>query len=296
MLPEFRFACAAIVLAVSLVIFGLGAAALLRASHQQFASLPPLRQAPGGGFTHPTDVPPATLSMLRAAAPEPAAVSSETSVASTETVVSSTPALPVEVSAPVGVLSDPLPEPQQTLTLSAPPDAVSPEPAQPSVAAEVSAAASSEVAPAPQPALAELPPAAGPDTPAAALPASAPAIVEPPAEAPPPLPVEIANTAAVLPDEPAPFPPTRETASSEARPSQLAALAEAPMAAPARAKVVPKPRPKPKPVLRKRVVAKPVVKRRSPAPRPRVVRAAPGPAANPFGAPFGQTFGTPFGR
>ncbi|MGO9361135.1 MAG: hypothetical protein ACLP1D_26245 [Xanthobacteraceae bacterium] len=40
MLPGFRFVFATVVLAVSVLVFGLGAAALLRASHDQFANLP----------------------------------------------------------------------------------------------------------------------------------------------------------------------------------------------------------------------------------------------------------------
>ena len=45
MLPGFRFLSVAIILAVSMLIFGLGAAALLRATHEEFASLP-LKQMP----------------------------------------------------------------------------------------------------------------------------------------------------------------------------------------------------------------------------------------------------------
>jgi hypothetical protein len=45
MLPGFRSLSVAVVLAVSMLIFGLGAAALLRATHEEFASLP-LRQMP----------------------------------------------------------------------------------------------------------------------------------------------------------------------------------------------------------------------------------------------------------
>lgn len=45
MLPGFRLVCATVVLAISFVVFGLGAAALLRASHDQFSNLP-LAQAP----------------------------------------------------------------------------------------------------------------------------------------------------------------------------------------------------------------------------------------------------------
>ena len=46
MLPGFRFLFAAIVLSTSILIFGLGAAALLRASHDQFASIPARRPLP----------------------------------------------------------------------------------------------------------------------------------------------------------------------------------------------------------------------------------------------------------
>ncbi|MFQ3456271.1 hypothetical protein PMN64_23610, partial [Bradyrhizobium sp. UFLA01-814] len=45
MLPGLRFLFAAIVLATSLLVFGLGAAALFRAAHEEFASIP-ARRAP----------------------------------------------------------------------------------------------------------------------------------------------------------------------------------------------------------------------------------------------------------
>ena len=43
MLPGFRFLFTAIVLSMSILIFGLGAAALLRAAHEEFANLPSRR-------------------------------------------------------------------------------------------------------------------------------------------------------------------------------------------------------------------------------------------------------------
>src|SRR5438105_124301 len=46
MLPGFRFLLAAIILATSILIFGLGAAALLRAAHEEFASNPTWRAPP----------------------------------------------------------------------------------------------------------------------------------------------------------------------------------------------------------------------------------------------------------
>jgi hypothetical protein len=46
MLPGLRFLFAAIVLSISMLIFGLGAAALLRAAHEEFASIPSRRTPP----------------------------------------------------------------------------------------------------------------------------------------------------------------------------------------------------------------------------------------------------------
>ncbi len=46
MLPGFRFLFAAILLSTSILVFGLGAAALLRASHEQYVSNPSWRNGP----------------------------------------------------------------------------------------------------------------------------------------------------------------------------------------------------------------------------------------------------------
>ena len=53
MLPGFRFLFAAIVLSMSILVFGLGAAALLRAAHEEFASTPAWRVAPEPKFAQP---------------------------------------------------------------------------------------------------------------------------------------------------------------------------------------------------------------------------------------------------
>jgi hypothetical protein len=50
MLPGLRFLFAAIMLSISILVFGLGAAALLRAAHEEFASNPSWRAAPRGDF------------------------------------------------------------------------------------------------------------------------------------------------------------------------------------------------------------------------------------------------------
>lgn len=65
MLPGFRFLFTAIVLSMSVLIFGLGAAALLRSAHEEFANLPSRRATPEPMFARLSDDPPATLSLLR---------------------------------------------------------------------------------------------------------------------------------------------------------------------------------------------------------------------------------------
>ena len=57
MLPGFRFLFAAIVLSVSLLVFGLGAAALLRATHEEFASAPAWRTLPEPKFAQRNETP-----------------------------------------------------------------------------------------------------------------------------------------------------------------------------------------------------------------------------------------------
>lgn len=69
MLPGFRFLFATIVLAVSVLIFGLGAAALLRAAHEEFASLPSLKPVQPQYPALRSDPPP-TLALLRVEPPE----------------------------------------------------------------------------------------------------------------------------------------------------------------------------------------------------------------------------------
>src|SRR5690242_16613149 len=66
MLPGFRFLFAAILLCVSILIFGLGAAALLRAAHEEFASKPSWRGAPEASFAQHSAAPrPPVLALLK---------------------------------------------------------------------------------------------------------------------------------------------------------------------------------------------------------------------------------------
>ncbi|MEA2886756.1 MAG: hypothetical protein QOD11_1116 [Bradyrhizobium sp.] len=100
MLPGFRFLCAAIVLSISLLIFGLGAAALLRAAHQEFASIPSRRPPPEAIFPQREDAGP-TLAMLRV---EPSVVDEKAAPAT---------ALPDNVPDQAAIVSAP-PEPEQS--------------------------------------------------------------------------------------------------------------------------------------------------------------------------------------
>ncbi|WP_024518193.1 hypothetical protein [Bradyrhizobium sp. Tv2a-2] len=65
MLPGFRFLFAAIVLSMSVLVFGLGAAAVLRTAHEQFAESGTWRPASGTSVTQQSDATPPVLAMLR---------------------------------------------------------------------------------------------------------------------------------------------------------------------------------------------------------------------------------------
>ncbi|MGX7741301.1 hypothetical protein [Rhodopseudomonas parapalustris] len=71
MLPGFRFLFAAITLAVSLLVFGLGAAALLRAAHEQFVNVHTVRPPSITLLARAPDAPPPSLSLLRVDPPAP---------------------------------------------------------------------------------------------------------------------------------------------------------------------------------------------------------------------------------
>jgi hypothetical protein len=100
MLPGFRFLFVAIVLSMSMLIFGLGAAALLRAAHEEFASIPSRRAQPEVMFTQQSDDRPA-LAMLRV---EPSADEKILNLAATDNVQI---AAPTEQSAITSAASEP---------------------------------------------------------------------------------------------------------------------------------------------------------------------------------------------
>jgi hypothetical protein len=94
MLPGFRFLFAAIMLSMSLLIFGLGAAALLRAAHEEVASNPSWRAAPEVPFAQPAEAERPVLATLRVDLPvseKPQADAPANSAASELAVIAPTP-------------------------------------------------------------------------------------------------------------------------------------------------------------------------------------------------------------
>ena len=69
MLPGFRFLFAATFLTLSILVFGLGAAALLRAAHEQFATNPSWHAAPEATFVQQVEPARPLLAMLRVGTP-----------------------------------------------------------------------------------------------------------------------------------------------------------------------------------------------------------------------------------
>ena len=77
MLPGFRFLFAAIVMCMSVLVFGLGAAALLRTAHEDFASNPSWRTPPEPRFAQQDEATKTVLAVLSVQPPstEPAIAS-----------------------------------------------------------------------------------------------------------------------------------------------------------------------------------------------------------------------------
>jgi hypothetical protein len=94
MLPGLRFLFAAIILSMSILVFGLGAAALLRAAHEEFASNPSWHATPETMFTQQGEATRPVLAMLRIDMPavdQPASDNAPVAAASAEQ-VAATPA------------------------------------------------------------------------------------------------------------------------------------------------------------------------------------------------------------
>jgi hypothetical protein len=101
MLPGFRFLLAAILLSVSILVFGLGAAALLRAAHEEVASNPSWRATREVRFAPAEQTDHRTLAMLRIEPQADATKMTDAPVGMNLTVASAAPAA-VEPPAPEG--------------------------------------------------------------------------------------------------------------------------------------------------------------------------------------------------
>jgi hypothetical protein len=284
MLPGFRLLFAAILLSMSILVFGLGAVALLRAAHEEVASTPSWRAAPENLFARQNEATPPVLAMLRV---EPAvaekAPDDVPAVPPAESVaIVSPPAEPAPVSTPV--------EPASPVSAPAEPEATVSAPAEPESTAalkpdEASApeTAKSEATVAETAAQAEAIPART-DAPAAADETTI-AVSEP---IPPPAQVAApANEGVPAASEPAASEQTSTTVSPEAgmTSTKIATLGGPPVTIgaqlPANAAAV-----KPDPgAIKKRQRARRAAQRRRMAARARLAQQAQQQPANPFAQP-----------
>jgi hypothetical protein len=252
MLPGFRFLLAAIVLSISMLIFGLGAAALLRAAHEEFASIPSRRAPPEVMFPQRDHAGP-TLAMLRAepsAADEKATdppiadqVQDQPAIVSTPAEAEKPAAEPDKVAALAPMPPDNSPPSEEPMTDAAPPEIP--------IQAETQAQADA--------------PSSGAETKVAAI-----AEVTPAAST---------DGAVTTPDQPS-APIDDSTRIAETR---IATLGGPPVTIETQkpAKVAPA-------VVKKSAQARRVVKRRRIAQRARVTQPAPQALADPFARPLGR--------
>jgi hypothetical protein len=253
MLPGFRFLFAAIVLSTSMLIFGLGAAALLRAAHEEFASIPSRRAPPETLFAQRDDAGP-TLAMLRA---EPS-VADEKAIE--PLIADHMQDQPATILAPTEG-EKPATEPDKVAALDT---ATPPENSQPSDAPTSETAAS------------EIP--IQTETPSAQADTPSPAAAKVTA---------IAEMTPAAPDQSVTAKPDNEAApvddSARIAETRIATLGGPPVTieTPTRSKIAPA-------VVRKSAQARGVVKRRRIAPPARLTQQAPQAPADPFARPFGR--------
>jgi hypothetical protein len=254
MLPGFRFLFAAIVLSMSILFFGLGAAAFLRAAHEEFAINPSWRAPPETRFAQQSDVAPPTLAMLRVDPP-----SAEQSVSDHVPPVAA-PAEPATIVSapeePAAIASTPA-EPERIATLNSE-DLPPQETAEPEIAVAEGKPQSASA-----PAQADAPVAADETKIAATTQVSSPAQLPPAHEAAP--------TASEQASAPSPVEADRAStkiATIEAQPSAKAASAKPDESD-----------------LKKRLQARQAAQRHRIALRARLARQAPAQPTDPFAQP-----------
>jgi hypothetical protein len=248
MLPGFRFLFAAIVLSTSMLIFGLGAAALLRAAHEEFASIPSRRAPPETLFAQRDDAGP-TLALVRI---EPSAADQKAAMAD------SAPDQAAIVSAPPELEESANESDKQSDKIAALIDAAMP-------AKDSLLSSTSEI-----PVEVETSAQLGSPSPVAETKLAA-----------------IAEVTPIAPDQVALTTPNQEAApvedSTRIAETRIATLGGPPVTIETQApsKIAPA-------VVRKSAQARGVAKRRRIAPRARVTQQAPHTPADPFARPFGR--------
>jgi hypothetical protein len=220
MLPGFRFLFAAIVLSMSAMVFGLGAASLFRAAHEKFASMPSRQGPPVTVFALQNDAAPPALAMLRveaSAVEKPADNVVQPALATAQPATVPTPVQP-EISASPKPEDSPAPaevaKPEIAKSEIAKPEVAKPEVAE-SEAPIAETPAHDEASPsqanapvaADEPKIAAIEPAALPPVSQAAAVSSEPAVTKP--TVPGPVVSEQASQPAL--PEAAPAPPTIST-------------------------------------------------------------------------------------
>ena len=111
MLPGFRFLFAAIVLSMSIIVFGLGAASLFRAAHEKLASNPWWHPSPETSFARQGEATEPVSAMLRI---DPPPAEPKTADSNAAAVVITAPVAPVEPAARPPIP----PEPEKTAALT----------------------------------------------------------------------------------------------------------------------------------------------------------------------------------
>ena len=177
MLPGFRFLFSAIILSMSILIFGLGAAALLRAAHEEFASNPTWRAPPEAVFAQQNETAKPVLATLVVEPPTAELKKPETQLAAAPeapAVIASLPAEPEQVAAAKPAQASPIAAARSETAAESSPSG-EPAPLQANAAPEASATETRIAAVDKMDAIEATPPPASQPTPAAPEQASAPA-------------------------------------------------------------------------------------------------------------------------
>jgi hypothetical protein len=138
MLPGFRFLLTAILVSMSLLVFGLGAAALLRAAHEEFARNSSWRAAPPTAFAQQNEAASPVLALLRVDPP--------VDQKAPDAVLAATPASAATVEPQKSDVAVPVPEPARVAALK--PEEPSPPEVKPEIPVPEAPAPQSEAAPA----------------------------------------------------------------------------------------------------------------------------------------------------